>query len=119
MLVKKSRNSSTCIYPCTDIGYEEITKQLEKISKINRLFRVYKNLDYDFRILVKNSKFLIGNSSSGIIESSYLNVPVINLGDRQKNRISSSNVINCKINIKQIDATIKYILSGNQRKIKN
>ena len=54
-----------CIYPCTDIGYEEITKQLEKISKINRLFRVYKNLDYDFFVnLVKNSKFLIGNSSS-------------------------------------------------------
>ncbi len=106
-----------CIYPCTDIGYEEITKQLEKISKINRLFRVYKNLDYDFFVnLVKNSKFLIGNSSSGIIESSYLNVPVINLGDRQKNRISSSNVINCKINIKQIDATIKYILSGKLKK---
>ena len=106
-----------CIYPCTDIGYEEITKKLEKISKINIFFIVFKNLDYDFFVnLVKNSKFLIGNSSSGIIESSYLNVPVINLGDRQKNRISSSNVINCKINIKQIDATIKYILSGKLKK---
>ena len=102
-----------CIYPCTDIGYEEIIDQLEKISKINKLFNVYKNLNYSLFInLVKNSKFLIGNSSSGIIESSYLNVPVINLGDRQKNRISCSNVINCKINNRQIDNAIKYILSG-------
>lgn len=106
-----------CIYPCTDIGYEEIIEQLEKISKTNKLFNVYKNLNYDLFInLVKNSKFLIGNSSSGIIESSYLNVPVINLGDRQKNRMSSSNVINCKINNRQIHTAIKYILSGKFKK---
>tara|TARA_Y100000816_G_C26099898_1_gene582703 strand:- start:724 stop:1887 length:1164 start_codon:yes stop_codon:yes gene_type:complete len=115
--LKKMGIQVHCIYPCTDIGYEEIIDQLEKISKINKLFNVYKNLNYSLFInLVKNSKFLIGNSSSGIIESSYLNVPVINLGDRQKNRMSCSNVINCKINNRQIDNAIKYILSGKLKK---
>jgi GDP/UDP-N,N'-diacetylbacillosamine 2-epimerase (hydrolysing) len=42
-------------------------------------------------------KFLIGNSSSGIIEASSFKKYVINLGDRQNGREASGNVFNCRI----------------------
>ena len=41
---------------------------------------------------MKHTKFLLGNSSSGIIEAASFNKYVINLGDRQKGRLSGDNV---------------------------
>ena len=43
----------------------------------------------------KNFDLIIGNSSSGIIESPSLKKPAINIGSRQKGRISSKNIIAC------------------------
>jgi GDP/UDP-N,N'-diacetylbacillosamine 2-epimerase (hydrolysing) len=39
---------------------------------------------------------VVGNSSSGIIEAPVLNVPTINIGDRQKGRIMGQTIINCQ-----------------------
>ena len=36
--------------------------------------------------LLENCDFIIGNSSSAIMEAPYFNIPSINLGDRQLNR---------------------------------
>ena len=43
-------------------------------------------------------EIVIGNSSSGIIESRSFNLPTINLGERQNQRFHNNNVIHCKIN---------------------
>lgn len=42
------------------------------------------------------SKIMIGNTSSGIIEAASFGKYVINVGDRQKGRIQSENLINCE-----------------------
>ena len=98
-----------CIYPCTDIGFESIIKTL-KIYEKKEKFSIYKNIDFNnFIGLLKYSKFLIGNSSSGIIESSYLNLPVINIGNRQNGRLSSHNVINCDFNKLSLKKAIKMV----------
>ena len=39
---------------------------------------------------------MVGNSSSGIIESSSFRLPVVNIGDRQRGRIKPANVIDVK-----------------------
>lgn len=109
-----------CVYPCTDIGYESIIDILNKLKNKNK-FKVYPNIIYsDFINLLKYSKFFIGNSSSGIIESPYLKVPFINLGDRQKNRLKSQNVIESNIEFKNILRSIKVALSKKfQQNMKN
>ena len=43
--------------------------------------------------LLSHAKFMIGNSSSGIIEASSFDLPVINIGNRQKGRVHGVNVI--------------------------
>lgn len=45
---------------------------------------------------LKYSKMMVGNSSSGIIEGPAMKIPVVNIGDRQKGRLLSANIINCK-----------------------
>jgi GDP/UDP-N,N'-diacetylbacillosamine 2-epimerase (hydrolysing) len=45
---------------------------------------------------LKYCSMVIGNSSSGLVEAPSFGVPTINIGDRQKGRIQSDSVINCK-----------------------
>lgn len=50
--------------------------------------------------------FVIGNSSSGILEVPYFNIPTINIGDRQKGRLSPGSVIHCKPIYEEISMAI-------------
>ncbi len=62
-----------------------------------------------FLDLFVNSKFLIGNSSSGIIESASVPMPVINVGERQYGRDTSGNVIFCNSSINNIKQAIEVV----------
>ena len=44
---------------------------------------------------LKYCAFVMGNSSSGIVEAPSFFVPTINIGDRQKGRIQAQSIINC------------------------
>ncbi len=59
------------------------------------------------------SKVMIGNSSSGIIEAASFGKYVVNVGDRQKGRVISNNIINAKFDENDIyRATIKALELG-------
>lgn len=67
----------------------------------------------DFLKLLFNSKCLVGNSSVGIRECSYLGVPVVNLGSRQSGRDRGKNVLDTGYEIEQIkDAVMTQIKHG-------
>ena len=51
---------------------------------------------------MKISYFIIGNSSSGMLEAPIFGTKTINIGDRQKGRIMSNNIINCDYDFKSI-----------------
>ena len=59
---------------------------------------------------------VVGNSSSGIIEVPSFNIPTINIGDRQKGRVSSKSVINTSCKKDSIVKAIKKALDRNFRK---
>ncbi|MDT4763428.1 UDP-N-acetylglucosamine 2-epimerase [Sphaerochaeta sp. PS] len=60
---------------------------------------------------VKHSAFVIGNSSSGIVEVPSLHIPTINVGDRQKGRLQAGSTINCEPTSVDIERAITYALS--------
>ncbi len=60
-------------------------------------------------LCIKQCDFMIGNSSSGIVEAASLGKYVLNLGNRQLGRPSGSNVIHCEIKKDKIIAAIKKI----------
>ena len=60
---------------------------------------------------VKYARFVLGNSSSGIIEVPSLGVPTINIGDRQRGRIMAKSIISCKPEQKSILAAMEQALN--------
>jgi GDP/UDP-N,N'-diacetylbacillosamine 2-epimerase (hydrolysing) len=54
---------------------------------------------------------VIGNSSSGIVEAPSFKVPTVNIGDRQKGRVSAENVLNCEPSKMSIEASMRKAIS--------
>ena len=74
-----------------------INRLLEAYSqKHNNLYLVDSLGMNRYLNVVRQAKFVIGNSSSGLIEAPSFHVPTINIGDRQRGRIAGETVIHCK-----------------------
>ena len=69
---------------------------------------------------LKYAQFVIGNSSSGLVEVPSFHIPTINIGDRQRGRITGQTILNCEPLSAEIDAAInKAIDSQFREEIKN
>ena len=95
--IKKLKKTTITIGPNSDAGNEEIFEELLKFSKNNTFFHFFENLPRrDFLGFLKNVDVLVGNSSSGIIECSFFDTPVVNIGIRQNDREHGPNIVNVK-----------------------
>ena len=113
----KTKKDIIAIYPNSDAGYKKIYKQLQLFSKKYPKLKVYSSFPrQDYLGLLKNTNFLIGNSSSGLIEASYFDTPVINIGNRQTNRERGLNVLD--VNGDSINSIYKSIQKINSKKVK-
>ena len=65
--------------------------------------------------LMKNAEFVLGNSSSGIIETPAFRIPTVNIGDRQKGRLQSESIVNCGDKYGDIVAAISKAMSDDHR----
>lgn len=82
-------------WPNPDAGSDGTSNALRTFREENptNKFRFFKNMEgKDFLKLLFHSKCLIGNSSVGIRECSFLGVPVVNIGTRQNRRVRGINV---------------------------
>jgi UDP-hydrolysing UDP-N-acetyl-D-glucosamine 2-epimerase len=106
-------------WPNSDAGTEGISKAIRmfknKRHDKNHIF--IKNLESKFFLkLLSISNFLIGNSSVGIRECSFMGVPVFNIGDRQRGRDRGRNVIDIKWKDLQSINLISAIQEKNSQK---
>lgn len=87
-------SSYVVIYPNNDLGSELILKEYKRLEN-NPRFRIIPSIRFEyFLTLLKNSKLIVGNSSTGIREAPYYGIPTINIGTRQENRSVHSSIIN-------------------------
>lgn len=116
--VAKLNSQVIWLWPNNDAGADIITKKIRSFREKNTQNKInfYVNFEnHDYIKLIKNSICLIGNSSSGIRESSFLQIPVINIGNRQSNRERGNNVIDVtNINTNSI---YKAIIRSKNKKI--
>lgn len=82
-------------YPNADTDGRVIITELQHIVKKHPgKFFAYPSLGQKrYLSLIPFMKAVIGNSSSGIVEIPSFHIPTVNIGDRQKGRISSDSVI--------------------------
>ena len=99
------------ILPNNDVGSDIIISKLNGHNLAGAYF--FKNLARsDYLSILHDSKFIIGNSSSGILEAPTYKVPCINIGGRQNARYQGSNVINCEFEKNQIVDAMKTVLDN-------
>ena len=98
--------------PGHEKGSLEHIKKIKKIIKQFKSFNFIPSLGYKnyFKIL-NETKFVIGNSSSGIIEVPYFKIPTIDIGDRQHGRFRHDSIISCKALKKDLNISIKKAIS--------
>lgn len=97
------------IFPNNDLGSQFIIEAYEKL-KGNSRFRIFPSLRFEyFLTLLKNSQFIIGNSSAGIREAPYYGIPIINIGTRQQNRAVHADIINTDYSEKGIKEALSII----------
>ena len=104
-------------WPNVDAGSDGTSGGIRRFREINQPKNIhfFKNMEsIDFLRLLVNSKCLIGNSSVGIRECSYLGVPVVNIGSRQNNRKRGYNVIDVPHVKDKIKAAIEVQSSKKQ-----
>ena len=104
------------IYPNNDLGSRYIIEAFQKL-KDNPKFRIFPSIRFEyFLVLLKNAKFIIGNSSAGIREAPYYGIPIINIGTRQQNRAFNADIINVDYSEESI---LKALISIDSHKIQN
>ena len=64
---------------------------------------------YRYLSFLKQVKFVIGNSSSGITQTPFLKVSAINIGNRQKGRYQCSNIIQCNGIFQDIQRALREV----------
>jgi GDP/UDP-N,N'-diacetylbacillosamine 2-epimerase (hydrolysing) len=62
---------------------------------------------------MRHCSFLLGNTSSGFVEAAFFPKWVINIGDRQKGRIITPNILNSSINMHNILNSVGIIKDKN------
>jgi GDP/UDP-N,N'-diacetylbacillosamine 2-epimerase (hydrolysing) len=81
-------------YPNSDAGSREIIAVIEEYAAAFPFIKVYRNLPrLEFVNLLRTADVLVGNSSLGILEAPFLKLPVVNIGNRQKQRQHAANVL--------------------------
>ncbi len=108
------------IFTSTNFDHENkiIKNKILKFTNRNKNAFFYSSLGHlNYVSLMKISDLVIGNSSSGVLETPSLGIPTINIGNRQKGRIISKNVINSKYETKHIIKNIKKILNFDKKKL--
>ncbi|WLS80302.1 UDP-N-acetylglucosamine 2-epimerase [Erwinia pyri] len=99
-------------WPNADDGGRKIIPLIEKWAAENpSRIKGIPSLGYKrYLSAVKYSEAVIGNSSSGIIEVPSLKVATVNIGSRQKGRMSANSVINCLPTTEDISRAIEKAL---------
>ncbi len=112
-LRKLKKTSIIITMPGADHNYKIIYSILKKFSQKNKNVFLLKSLGHDYYFSIcRIIDFMIGNSSSGIIEMPSFSKPTINLGNRQLGRIQAKSVLNVDFEENRISHAIKKAFSA-------
>lgn len=87
------------------------------VSENTEKFHLYSSLgQICYLSMMKHAALIMGNSSSGIIETPLMGTPVVNIGNRQKGRHMCSNIISCGRSVEEIQGAMQKALISDIKK---
>jgi len=80
------------IYPNNDLGSQEILSEYKRLEG-NKKIKIFPSLRFEyFLVFLKNSNYIVGNSSAGVREAAYYGTPTVDVGSRQNNRSQGASI---------------------------
>lgn len=111
------RHNYIVIYPNNDLGSNIIFEEYVRLEGNERI-KIFPSIRFEyFLVLIKNARFVLGNSSAGVIEAPYYCVPAVNIGTRQHRRVLHDKVINCSYDRDEILDAIERASSMKFEKV--
>tara|TARA_B100000963_G_scaffold299361_1_gene271368 strand:- start:6811 stop:7977 length:1167 start_codon:yes stop_codon:yes gene_type:complete len=107
------------LWPNPDAGSDDISKGIRILRENKNSFkmRFFRNFaPEDFLKILNNSSCIVGNSSAGIRESSFMGVPSVNIGSRQNSRERAPNVMDVPYDVNKIYKAINYQINRRYKK---
>jgi UDP-hydrolysing UDP-N-acetyl-D-glucosamine 2-epimerase len=81
-------------FPGADAGHATIVRRLESFAASRASVRLLASMGDDvYAALLREADVMVGNSSSGIIETPSFALPAVNIGARQAGRLRAANVV--------------------------
>jgi UDP-hydrolysing UDP-N-acetyl-D-glucosamine 2-epimerase len=115
-VLSRFENPLIFTYPNADTNNAVIVDQLRKYVSCHPRAHLFVNLGRKkYHSLQRYVAAMVGNSSSGIIEAASFRLPVVNVGDRQKGRLRTPNIIDVPENAAAIESAVQKALSANFR----
>ena len=95
-------------YPGADAGARIIIAAVEEFAKDRPRARCVNSLGSQaYFSLLRLAAAMVGNSSSGIIEAASFELPVVNVGNRQRGRLRAANVVDAPCRREEIYRAIR------------
>lgn len=102
--------------PNADTGGRELAAMVNQFAATRQNVRVYTSLgQLRYLSCMKYVDAVVGNSSSGLAEAPSMGIATINIGDRQKGRLSASSVINCEPTQQSISKALSTVFDPSFR----
>lgn len=96
----------------SDIGGNLINERLQQQAEAADNFHFVSSLGQQRYIsMLYQVKMMVGNSSSGIYETPLVKLPVLNIGDRQKGRLITANILCCEGSLQSMCNALKELQS--------
>jgi UDP-hydrolysing UDP-N-acetyl-D-glucosamine 2-epimerase len=88
------------------------------VSSLRLRDKFFVNLNrLDYLAILRETTLMIGNSSSGLLEAPSFGIPVINIGNRQRDRVRAANVIDVPFDFDQLSQAMAEALSEEFRSV--
>lgn len=104
--------------PNADTGGRELSTMVEGFISTHPNSQLYPSLGQNrYLSCMQYVDGVVGNSSSGLAEAPSMGVGTINIGDRQKGRLSASSVIHCASTLDSIREALKKLYEPKFRQM--
>lgn len=104
-------------FPNADAGSSDLVRRVTNFCAQRHSAHLYVNLDHlSYWALLQNVQLMVGNSSSGIMESPSLGLPCVDIGDRQRGRTRAANIVHAAASADAISQAMAQASAPSFRK---